>query len=321
LNIKRFLKKAVEVLERGKRVYRQVRKNWKDTYWWKGYILMPLARCFRRRFIGNKGIYVMGKDWDNLIVLDACRYDLFVEVTRIEADYIISRGSSTAEFLKENFAGHKCADIVVVSANPYVTKFVKDSFYEVIPVWKSGWDDKLKTILPETVIESALEAEIKFPDKRLIVWFMQPHFPFIENPEICPHGITRDREIAEFNKSSIPISDPWSEADMGNIEIEKVWQAYKKNLEIVLPYAFKLAQQLKGKNVITADHGNTFERLRFPFPVRIAGHPYGIYIPALVKVPWLVFEGKERKEIREGLPSEQERIKKVLKDLKARRSI
>lgn len=307
----------MKVLEVGKRICRQVGKNWKDTYWWKmGPALWLLRNFYYGRVIGNKGRRVMEEDWDNLVVLDACRYDLFVEVTGLEADYIISRGSSTAEFLKENFAGHKYANTVIVTANPVVSRLVKNCFYYVIPVWKAGWDDRLGTVLPQTVIESAIEAERKYPDKRLIVWFIQPHSPFIGNPEIYSSTVRRAVEITEFNRSNILASNPWREADKGNLEIGQVWQAYKKNLEIVLPYAYELARQLKGKTVITSDHGNAFERLWFPLPVRIAGHSPGLYIPALIKVPWLVFESRERKRISEGLPPETERIKVRLRRLK-----
>lgn len=258
----------------------------------------------------------MEEDWDNLIILDACRYDLFVEVTGSEADYIISRGSSTAEFLKENIAGHRYADTVVVTANPIVSRLVKNNFHKVLPVWKAAWDYELNTVLPQTMVKYALETERKYPDKRLIIWFVQPHYPFIENPEIYPSGIKRASEVTEFNRSNIRASNPWKEVARGNLEIDKVWQAYKRNLQIVIPYAFGLARQLKGKTVITSDHGDTFECLRFPLPVRIAGHPFGIHIPSLIRVPWLVFKGKETKEIRKGLPPERERIKGRLRKLR-----
>ena len=307
----------MKVLGVGKRICKQIRKNWKDISWWKRVPAHWLIHNFYYgRVISNKGRRVMEEDWDNLIILDACRYDLFLEVTGSEADYIISRGSSTAEFLKENIAGHKYADTVVVTANPIVSRMVKNNFHKILPVWKAAWDYELNTVLPQTMIQYALESERKYPDKRLIVWFIQPHYPFIENPEIYPSGMKRALEVTKFNRSNIRASNPWKEVAMGNLEIDKVWQAYKRNLQIVIPYAFELARQLKGKTVITADHGETFERLRFPLPVRVAGHPHRTHILSLVKVPWLVFESQERKEIKGGLTPETERIKVRLRRLK-----
>lgn len=55
---------------------------------------------------------------------------------------------------------------------------------------------------------------------------------------------------------------------------------------------------LKGKTVITSDHGNLFGEIIYPFPVRMYGHPGGIYVKNLVEVPWLVLDSKDRKMIR-----------------------
>ncbi|MDI6703406.1 MAG: hypothetical protein QME40_01845 [bacterium] len=70
-----------------KYVYNEIRKSWRDTYWWNNRILGFLFK----RIIGNKGTYIMNEDWGNLIILDACRYDTFKKVTGINADYRISR--------------------------------------------------------------------------------------------------------------------------------------------------------------------------------------------------------------------------------------
>lgn len=57
----------------------------------------------------------MDADWDNLLILDSCRYDLFSEVAvedglKGELTTFRSRGSSSSEFLKENFAGRTYDD-------------------------------------------------------------------------------------------------------------------------------------------------------------------------------------------------------------------
>ena len=51
----------------------------------------------------------MKEDWDNLIVLDACRYDMFKEINTIKGNLErgISRGSATSQFLIENFESVK----------------------------------------------------------------------------------------------------------------------------------------------------------------------------------------------------------------------
>ena len=84
-----------------KHIYSEVKKNWRDKNWWKGRVVYYLVGGYYRKLAPNKGTFVMNEDWDNLIILDACRYDLFNAVAGINSDYIISRGSDTAEFLRE----------------------------------------------------------------------------------------------------------------------------------------------------------------------------------------------------------------------------
>ena len=249
---------------------------------------------FRRYYAkikSNRGIFVMAEDWDNLIILDACRYDTFKEVTGIDVDYRISRGSGTEEFLIENFANRKFNDTIYVTANPQVDVFVRDSFYKVISVWKYSWDNELNTVLPQTVVDYALEAKERFPDKRLIIHFIQPHYPFIKDPEI---------KFEDWKK--------------GRISLDEIYKAYKRNLEAVIPYAFQLAKALDGKSVITSDHGEAFGEWALPFPVKVVTHLNYIHIPVLVKVPWLVFESEERREIRFG--NEKQRLKDRIRKLK-----
>lgn len=62
----------------------------------------------------------MIEDWDNLVLLDACRYDQFERLNTISGvlENRISQGSSTFEFLTENIAGKKSHDTVYVTSNP-----------------------------------------------------------------------------------------------------------------------------------------------------------------------------------------------------------
>jgi len=305
---------------RVKRFLSEFKNNWRDGYWWKTKLRDIVVVNYFRYVIGNRGEYVMKKDWDNLIILDACRYDLFVEVSGLKPDYIISRGSCTAEFLRENFQGNKFRDTIYITANPMIDLLVRDCFYKVIPVWKYEWDEELNTVLPESIVKYAIKTEEKYPDKRLIIHFMQPHQPFIDYPELSRHGFKDIRLVAEGMRPQFEPTNPWYDADRGKLNFKILWKAYKKNLEIVLPHAFYLANKLRGRNVITSDHGEAFRRLLFPLPIRIAEHPEGIHIPELVKVPWLVIENGGRKKI-SARGSEIELIKSSIKKLKVKKKI
>ena len=57
----------------------------------------------------SDGINIFHEDWDNLIILDACRYDYFKQLNDMdgELEYRISRGSQSREFMRGNFQGQR----------------------------------------------------------------------------------------------------------------------------------------------------------------------------------------------------------------------
>ncbi|MCD6318891.1 hypothetical protein J7M02_07485 [Candidatus Aerophobetes bacterium] len=292
----------------------EISKNWKDKHWWKGRVIHHIVGRYYK-MLPNKGVFVMEEDWDNLIILDACRYDTFVEVTGLNCEYEISRASRTPQFLRENFVGRKFNDTVYITSNPYVDLFCKNCFYKIISVWKFAWNEEFGTVLPRDVAKAALNIGNRYPDKRLIIHFMQPHYPFIKDFDIIHRICDPDdvRDPIKLALSGTPLN-PFVEVEKGNLDIETVYKAYKRNLKLVIPYALKLVKKPEGKTVITADYGEAFGEWAFPFLIRIYEHPPYVHIPALVKVPWLVFESKERREIRKG--DEKQRLKEKIKRLK-----
>src|SRR6056297_1717045 len=66
------------------------------------------------------GIDIFSEDWDNFVILDACRYDIFRNQSELPGhlESRTSKGSSTVEFLKANFDGRDLRDTVYVTANP-----------------------------------------------------------------------------------------------------------------------------------------------------------------------------------------------------------
>jgi hypothetical protein len=246
------------------------------------------------------GTDVFARDWDNLIVLDACRYDMFAGNHNLSGslDKIQSSGSNTPEWLRHNLSGKDLSDTVYVTANPMFYR-IHDTinytrgFHRVINIWQEdGWDDRYNTVLPETTTKYAIEAENQFPDKRLFVHFIQPHFPFIsDNLDL--------RDILPDPKESDGL---WDQIRSNQIDAstESIWEAYTDTLKRVLPSVSKLIKELTGKTVVTADHGNMIRERGSPLPIVYSGHPQGIYTDELVDVPWMIHEGEERKEIVSG---------------------
>lgn len=257
------------------------------------------------RFRNGSGTRVMEEDWDNLFILDGCRYDMFRRIDLSAEGCLDSRfslGSSSEEFMEQNFTDETFHDTVYVNANPFIPRFGlhEGTFHAVIDCLEE-WDSELQTVPPEPVADAAEKAYDEFPDKRIIVHFMQPHAPFIgeKGRELVGGGWTMDKEVK--NKED-GIWNQLRDAP-GEIELDEVWAAYEENLQVVLDEVIPLVESWKGKSVITADHGNLVGERLSPIPTRRKfGHPYGVHTEPLLKVPWYVVGGSERREVTEEPP-------------------
>jgi len=248
----------------------------------------------------RKSKFVLNEPWKNLIVLDACRYDLFKNYNTISGNLkkINSAGSHTEEWFKNNFVGKKCRDIIYISANPQISNYFINKrygynpFLKVVDVWKDKWSDELGTVCPERVNEVTLENLKIHPEKKYIIHYMQPHFPFIGEFKIENDIMTLGRKkiLRNQNKSERVIKTPWYLASNKLIDINKVIKAHISNLKLVLNTIEKLLPNLIGKTIITSDHGNLFGEIAhplLPFKMYMYGHPSHFHVKKLVEVPWL----------------------------------
>lgn len=273
-------------------------------------------RRLNSREYNTRGIDIFDEDWDNLIVLDACRYDLFKEENDIDGvlESRESRGSSTQEWLRANFKNKKLFDTVYVTANPqyyYHKDTLNSELHKVDHVWQGeGWDKKYQTVLPEVTTNRALSVGENHPNKRLLVHYMQPHIPFLSE-------MVSELSEEEFLNPQEPSS--WDDLMTGNLKIEpgEIWPAYRDTLNQTLPHVRKLINGLDGKSVVSADHGNMIGERASPFPIREWGHPRGIYTRELVKVPWLEIR-RERRRIIPERPVDTDPTESVEDDVRAR---
>lgn len=260
---------------------------------------------YHRRFTPNDGLFVMNRDWDNLIILDACRYDLFESHNSIDGEYrrVKSRGGTSEEFFSENFSNNKFGDTVYTSANPWVQSYT-DSFHDVIHLYAGDdWDDSVQTVPPEATASAALDAQEEYPHKRHIIHFMQPHLPPLgdvreEFPVLFgPTGPYGGRHRYQADGSSDLGFLASLRFRQNGITPSLVQRAQKENLRIVLDVIADLLDELVGKSVITADHGDLYgERLR-PIPTRGYLHRWHLRHEKLITVPWLERDADERPEI------------------------
>jgi hypothetical protein len=168
----------------------------------------------------------------------------------------------------------------------------------------------------------SIDALLKYPHKKLIIHFMQPHYPYI--------GYNLDfNDFKKFRQALLK-----SEViDIPNLYKDKLFalfamdihamldkkahiKIYKKNLALTLDYVEDLIDLLPGKTIITSDHGEAFGEFIHPLiPIRFYGHKENVRISSVLKVPWLVIEEKEKKfEKREEL-MEKKKIIDITKDL------
>jgi len=246
-----------------------------------------------------EGIDVFEEDWDNLIILDACRYDAFKALNSIDGELKskISRGSMSREFARGNFSNKSLTDTVYVSANfwfPEMYDELNTELYDFTPVHYDMPD--LPTTRPGSVTNEALRANEQFPDKRLIVHYMQPHWPYIG---------------AEAEKIEQPDDHHGMHSTIksNGLSRKEILSLYTENLELVLSEASELVDAFSGKTVITADHGELLGERQRPIPVRNYGHPSGVYVDELVTVPWHICDHDERKTIvAEESESERTRV-------------
>ncbi|WP_049972909.1 alkaline phosphatase family protein [Haladaptatus cibarius] len=240
------------------------------------------------------GVEFFDEDWDNLIILDACRYDTFEKTHKLpgELQSRQTNSSSTPDFLYTYFDGADLRDTVYVTANPQLYRKrdrVDVKLHKVINIWQDeGWDEEFRTVRPETVTEIAEQAAEEFPNKRIVVHFIQPHYPFI--------GPTGKKYL------DLDSLDFWNRVMAGEVDvpIDVLYKAYEENLEMVYPHVEQLLNTFKGKTVVTADHGEAFGERSWPLPMAEYGHPNGIYIPQLTTVPWLVHQNGDRRTITTG---------------------
>ena len=231
------------------------------------------------RFVGkniwNYGTPVFDLDWDVLVILDACRHDLFSKATTEyewlpdSASVFTSLGSHTSEWMEKNFTSQysqEMQDCIYISGNPQSgIRLDSNDWYLLSEPWRNHRNE-IGTIDPRVLTDFAVKTAREHPDKRLVVHYMQPHQPFREfnHIESGDHWISKD---------------VWTGLHLQEFSPEDVWNAYYDNLLWVLDEVKTLVHNMDGEVTLSSDHGNAFgER-------GIYGHPQYVPIKCLKEVP------------------------------------
>lgn len=291
----------------------------------------------------GSGVDVMSKDWDNLIILDACRYDIFRQHHDFSGclDNITSCASKTPEFVDKTFLGREFHDTIYITANPHAEDLTQDTFFKILKIYdQNKIDDALSDShnvarpgsTHHQVCTAAVDANKRFPNKRLIIHFMPPHFPALgEGADSIRHKVKKEHDITfrqinrirgcEYtNTEGQSLANLEQAAVEGYISFEDVKTCYIENLKLVLQQVQQLSEEINGKSIITSDHGELLGKKTVYTPQKTrTGHHREVYVPELRIVPWFTLDYNERRDINIGDPIVDDRVEteKVTSRLKS----
>jgi len=222
----------------------------------------------------------------------------------------------------------KYHNVIYISGNPYINSKTEvggfnaqKHFCKVIDVWNFGWSKERGTVLPRKINETTLRFFQKFPEKRFIVHYLQPHAPYISvkfrtkgfpTPNTkCKHvlagyqGYHGNKSVERFTNAlgyllaklglvhhpwklreilKLPPASP-KDAVRRMYGVTGLREAYKENLRIVLQYAAELCNELlnckPSRSIVI-----TSDHGEALGENGIYSHPYGSKNPVLLKVPW-----------------------------------
>lgn len=236
----------------------------------------------------NYGRRAHNHEWDILVILDACRYDLFEtfgpkhEVyDRFESvEPVYSCASATPEWLAKTFEeapDEFVAGTYYISSTGFIREVDADRLRGVDEVWDYAVDPEYGVTRPEAVTNAGIRAFREEEADRYVVHYVQPHAPFLH----CP-----GKYDAVGNGGMGGTQNVWDGLQAGRFDRDEIWEDYGRNLLRVLDEVETLLRNVEGRVVVTADHGNAMGEWG------IYGHPRDVPLPVIKRVPWAVAQGQ-----------------------------
>lgn len=184
--------------------------------------------------------------WNYIIILDACRFDYFERAWLKPVKSAWSPGSNTQEWVRRTWPGYY--PYKVYSTNPFINSkglghfsyTARDHFKEIIDLWLTEWDDDVGTVRPEAVVEATRDAP-----PMSIIWFLQPHAPYLEWDESLGHPDGMD--FLNWTPDRIDELYPQDPATHR--------AHYWVNVHMVVDQVRELLKSLEPPILITSDHG------------------------------------------------------------------
>lgn len=241
------------------------------------------------------GTSVFERDWNLLVVLDACRVDALRAVADEDefiddVEAMWSVGSTTVEWMALTFRRRYHAEIAAtayVNANVQFEEVFHDrrapphanatplapsfgaygivdpaEFALVDPVYEYGFDDDRGVVPPRNVTDRAVAVGRAEAPNQQIARYLQSHAPYIGVDDPPENALGR--------------------LGVGEISRVEVWDAYLNTLRYVLDDVALLLENVDAEHVaITADHGEAMGEWG------CHSHNIGCPAPVVRKVPWV----------------------------------
>lgn len=239
--------------------------------------------------VDNDIIDILKAEWDILVILDGCRYDVFEQVyldqlnTGGKLKKAKTFSSGTQEWMCNNFYNKDCSNIIYLDPIIMFNVFIPDdTFFKTIMVWDTDWDYDYGTILPSKMTDVALEQIRQHPKKQFIIHYHQPHPPYllkeylridkINTPSTIMNNVNGNRFSFFYQgcmRKFFGYSRTWKWLMRLGVEpcdyYGKIYKkyghdglvrGYRKNLELVLYEINRLIDVCDGKIVVTSDHSH-----------------------------------------------------------------
>lgn len=242
------------------------------------------------------GTNVFDRDWDLLVILDACRVDALRAVADEyefvdDVTSVWSVASTSPEWhvltFRERYV-EEIADTAYVTANVQFEKVMyerrappttttaplspsfesygvvrPENFGHLDLTYRYAHDEAVGVVRPRDLTDRAIDVWRSVRPRRQIVHYMQPHTPYVGDDD--------------------PPEDALQRLQAGEVSRTEVWDAYLDTLRLVLDDVALLLENVDADRVvITADHGEAMGEWGF--------HSHNVACPQPVvrKVPWVV---------------------------------
>lgn len=266
---------------------------------------------------------VWERDWDVLVILDACRVDLMASVIGEyeqlpdEVGSVWSQAACSIDWIEKTFNQHpsQLEDCAYITANPFAqhdaphaksADLDHEAFADLRLLYQTEWREigGIETVPPEWVTNHAIDAwrnRGQTGAERMIVHYMQPHEPYITRPE-WSQIVEDDNPVLKnlVEDGYTANTSPWKAmVQEGPVSVEEFWPVYQDNLRWVLEdTSRRLLPNLDGQVVLSADHGNGLGEYGEWH------HPPDAFSPYIRKVPWVEIKASDRRTIEPTIGSE-----------------